>query len=426
MKAIRTIILVTMLSGLLLPACRPTPADLVATATLAANSFARLTAQTPTSTPTWTPNPTATSTPTSDPTAIISPTSTATQTPTPTPFPTLVTGMSAGQYLAESEKLTKEGNWDGAMIAVDQAIRLAPLSINPYSKRNWLRNNLDDLRNLAILEQTIQQLNKSIQQDPSNPALYFERGKAKYLHTILSGEPKKVKSLASVLAASGWNIQGDAGSIISLDMKEAIIDLDKSIKIDPERAEAYHWRGLAHHLQALQYYGVSLHGVNSDEIRSAIENYRLAIDRNPELAEAYNDLGTAYVHLYPRLGDGVVDTKKGETIESALEDIRNALQFYDKAIEQRPDQVNYYLNRTRAFHLIALNSNADSARKILQPWLDDANTAVELEPNKPWGYLTRAAVFVIYEKLSNNKTEKENYHKRAEEDYKIYRSKAGK
>jgi tetratricopeptide (TPR) repeat protein len=334
--------------------------------------------------------------------------------------------MSAEQYLAESEKLTNEGNWDGAMIAIEQAIRLSPLSIHPYSKRNWLRNNLDILRNLAILEQTIQQLNISIRQDPSNPTLYFDRGKANYLHTILSGEPKKVKSLAAELAASGWNVQGDAGSIISLDMKDAIIDLDKSIKIDPDLAEAYHWRGLAHHMQALQYLGVTLYGVNSAEIRSAIEDYRQAIEKNPELAEAYNDLGTAYLHLYPQLGTGVVDTKKGETIESALEDIRNALQYYDKTIEHQPDHVNYYLNRARAFHLIALNSNVDSARKILQPWLDDANTAVELEPNQPWGYMMRAAAYLFFEKLSTNKTDQGNYHKNADEDWKIYSSKAGK
>ncbi len=112
-------------------------------------------------------------------------------------------------------------------------------------------------------------------------------------------------------------------------------------------------------------------------------------------------------------------------MNSALDDVRNALQYYGKAIELQPDQASFYLNRARAFHLIALNSNVDTTRSILKSWLDDANKAVELEPDKPWGYLMRAAAYLFHEKLSNNKTEKENYRKSADKDWQTYSSKAG-
>jgi len=86
MKAIRIIILVTLLICSLLPACAPSPAEQAATATLAAaNIFATLTAQAPTATATYTPTPTTTATPT----ATATPTSTPTPRPTRTPTPTL-------------------------------------------------------------------------------------------------------------------------------------------------------------------------------------------------------------------------------------------------------------------------------------------------------------------------------------------------
>ncbi len=180
MKTIRTILLVALLACSFLPACGPSPDEQAATATLAAaDSFATLTAQAPTATVTNTPSPTVTATPaataTPRPTSTIEPTATATRSPTPTALPTLVPGMSVEQYLAESAKLTDEGKWDEAMIAVEQAIRMAPLSTDPYFRRKWLRTNLEGLKNLFVLEQKLQQLDKSIKQNPSDPALYLER-----------------------------------------------------------------------------------------------------------------------------------------------------------------------------------------------------------------------------------------------------------
>lgn len=91
MNTTKTITLLSLLTGALLSACGPSPAEQAGTATqIAANIFATQTAQAPTATPTYTPSPTATPTATATPTSTSTPTPTETATITPTPPPDLM------------------------------------------------------------------------------------------------------------------------------------------------------------------------------------------------------------------------------------------------------------------------------------------------------------------------------------------------
>jgi putative spermidine/putrescine transport system substrate-binding protein len=91
MKTALRFALICLFIFTVLPGCKPSQAQLDATATqVAADIFATQTAQAPTNTPTFTPSPTATETPTALPTFTPTPTltPTPTHTPTITPSPT--------------------------------------------------------------------------------------------------------------------------------------------------------------------------------------------------------------------------------------------------------------------------------------------------------------------------------------------------
>ena len=127
----------------------------------------------------------------------------------------------------------------------------------------------------------------------------------------------------------------------------AILDYTVAIELDPEYAEAYKNRGISY--------------LSNGYVDNAIADYTIAIELDPEYAEAYKDRATAYF---------------------ANSDFDNAITDYTKAIQLDPDDTDIY-NYRGLIHFG--NSEPDKA-------IDDFSRAIQLKPDRPDAYYNRGIV----------------------------------
>ncbi len=102
----------------------------------------------------------------------------------------------------------------------------------------------------------------------------------------------------------------------------------------------------------------------------AIADYTKALELDPKLAWAYNNLGAIFVQK---------------------DDFDHAIPAYDKALEIDPKQPQFYNNRGGAYLQIGHNDEA----------IADFNRALELNPNYANAYYNRASAF--YQKKAFDK-----------------------
>lgn len=96
---------------------------------------------------------------------------------------------------------------------------------------------------------------------------------------------------------------------------------------------------------------------------TAIEEYTMAIELDPEFADAYNNRGVAY---------------------QALGDYEAAIEDYTRAIEANPEYAIAYRNRGLAY----LDLGDDDAA------IEDFSAAIEIDPNYADAYYSRAYVYL--------------------------------
>jgi tetratricopeptide (TPR) repeat protein len=196
--------------------------------------------------------------------------------------------------------------------------------------------------------------------------------------------------------AEAYNNRGNAYGELN-QLKTAINDYNMAIKLNPNDAEAYYNRGNAY--RKLNLYA------------KAIEDYSNAIEKNPNFAIAYDNRGVTYVRL--------------NQYEKAFED-------YNKAIELNPNDALAYNNRGLAYaklnqsdkaigdynKAIELNSNYADAYynrgntyyelKQLQMAIKDFDKAIELNPNLLWVYNNRGNA---YDKLNEPEVAIKDYNR---------------
>ena len=134
------------------------------------------------------------------------------------------------------------------------------------------------------------------------------------------------------------------------DNQQAINDYDKAIELNPQNAVAYYNRGAA-------YYAL---GNNQQAIRDRNE----AIDLNPQYAEAYSNRGAAHYVL-------------GNNLQ--------AIKDYNKAIALNPRHAIAYYNRGTAYCQMCDNQRA----------IKDFNKVIELNPQHAGAYYNRGIVYGI-------------------------------
>ena len=237
--------------------------------------------------------------------------------------------------------LVKTAGFDAVMLALGNA--LAPKEIEPQNVGDYLKKQCDD--RVGGYEKHYNELMKeSLEEDklgkniPENESKQDFKEDAKELdkrvEAIQNSKPE------SELTAWDYLLIGNR-AILEKDYNRAIFNFNMAIKLNPEDAYAYLFRGIAY--AALKDYD------------KAIENYSKAIELNPEYAYAYCFRGHAYVDL---------------------KDYDKAIEDYSKVIELDPEYANAYNNRGYAYlHLKEYSKSKTDIEKSL-----------ELDPDNGYAY----------------------------------------
>ena len=260
--------------------------------------------------------------------------------------------ISAETYFLRGNVYFELGNYDEAIAAYTQAIRLKPDDAKAYYNRGNAKGDLGDYF-AAIAD-----YDTAIRLKPDNAAAYVNRGNAKgdlgdYFAAISDYDAAiRLKPDYADAYYNRGNAKGDLGDYFA-----AITDYDTAIRLKPDNAAAYVNRGVAKadlgdHFAAIADYDMAIRlkpddadayynrGISKGELgqyRAAIADYDTAIRLKPDDAAAYNNRGNA-------------KRKLGQQ--------RAAIADYDAAIRLKPDYAKAYLGRGIVKYLLNRNREA--------------------------------------------------------------------
>ena len=266
-----------------------------------------------------------------------------------------IESKSAEVWFNRGLALHSLGNYDDAIKAYDEAIRLDPnlaeawnnkgnalgkqgkydKAINCFDEAIWLDPNLASawyskglaLDKLGKYDETIKAYDEAIRLDPNYVAAWNNKG------TVLYGQGKyddAIKAYDEAIRldpnyAAAWNNQGVALKNLGK-YDEAIKAYDEAIRLDPNYAEAWYNNGLA--LKNLGDYA------------DAIKYYDEAIRLDPNYADAWYNKGTALA-------------TQGKYDE--------AIKAWDEAIEIDPQDAGAWNNKGLALKLLGRTAEANAA-----------------------------------------------------------------
>lgn len=177
--------------------------------------------------------------------------------------------------------------------------------------------------------------------------------------------------------AQEWFKRGDQAD----DAQEKIRCFSEAIRLQPDFAEAYAFRG---------------HARESEDVAGALEDMTRAIELEPGSANRYNSRGEYLDHLGDYAGairdlDEAIRLDPGFAIaynnrgDAHREngDSDAALQDFTRAIELAPDFFLFYLNRGNVF----------KDKREFQAALADCNQAIQLQPNFAGAYNSRGSAW---------------------------------
>ncbi len=351
-------------------------------------------------------------------TDVPAPTHTATVTSKPTPLPVPTQGPTVEP--AERRTVRTVTTDDSALLeaeiaAIEAAIAQEPWRFEHYHYLHSARLEQAARRPLDELDAKIAEYDELLANDSEDAALYVMRAQAKYHRTFLSGEPAYSEDLLS--GKENLTVIGAPVVSYHLVLEDAIADLNRAIALDPESPEAFHMRGLAYHLQGLEYIGIAQLGVRSADIDQALHDYGRALALDPDMALAYRDRGTAYTHRGWHLGREADDTRA-----QVFEDLSQAVQDLTAAIDRDPDSESTYLNRALTNWLLSayLQDDGLDPEDNLQQWLDDSSRVVESDPQNMWGYLLRALAYASLMESEEDESAAAQLETRADDDFEAF------
>jgi tetratricopeptide (TPR) repeat protein/S1-C subfamily serine protease len=284
---------------------------------------------------------------------------------------------NAQQWIEYGNQLYRLGKYAQAVTAFEQAIRLQPNILDAYYGKGlallYMRNSTAALkafdkaimlvssgseskfyylwkyrsialRELNNLPLALVAISEAIRWEPQDNNLLNEKGLL-FFRLKQYSEAMKIYNLIISREAKPWAYYNRGTTKSELgDKKGALSDYDIAIQINPQFAEAYYSRGADKG--------------KSGDTKGAISDYNMAIRLEPKFVRAYNNRGINKLDL----GD-----KKG------------AIADYDTAIQIDPQFALAYYNRG-----IAKSALGDKKGAIA-----DYNTAIRLDPKAGLAYNNR-------------------------------------
>ncbi len=319
------------------------------------------------------------------------------------------TSKEAKAHFDKGNEYVGKGEFDQAIAAYTEAIKLAPMHVDTYcnrsvayrEKKEWIRAMADAEKALELdpksapaylvralvhkargdLNEALLDLGTTLKYDPKNlvalthrAQISIARGRLREAVTDLTRAVKlDQKSVVTYLARGLVYLQlGEKGDKASV--KLAIKDFDRVIELDPKCPVAFLNRGLAyiHSKKPLEantdldrvleldkdltevYVLRALLFMQEKEHHKAVTDLTKAIERYPEAAALYNMRGVA--HAYDKAMQGATEQA----------DYQAALDDFGQAIKKKSKYVEAYLNRCTLYSLLGKRKEAEEDFKKAQ------------------------------------------------------------
>jgi tetratricopeptide (TPR) repeat protein len=177
----------------------------------------------------------------------------------------------AEDFLIQGKLKYQQEDYEGAIAAFTQAIRLNPDDATAYNYRGNIRNLLKDHQG------AIEDYTQALQIDPNNADVYFSRGLARSLSEDYQGAIEDYTQTLQIDPnnADVYFVRGLARSLLK-DYQGAMEDYTQALQIDPNHADGYFARG---HTRSLL-----------KDYQGAMEDYTQALQIDPNNADISNRL----------------------------------------------------------------------------------------------------------------------------------------
>ena len=293
--------------------------------------------------------------------------------------------------------LVKTAGFDAVMLALGNA--LAPKEIEPQNVGDYLKKQCDD--RIDGYEKHYNELMKESSEKDKSGKSKPESESEKEFREDTRELDKRVEDTENSkptdeLTAWDYFRKGNRAALDEKDYIKAIDNYNMALKLNPEYAEAYYFRGYA-------YYNLKDYG-------KAIEDYSKAIKLNPEYEVVYDFRGNVYADL-KEYDKAIEDYSKAIELnpEDAyayyfrghayvdLKEYDKAIEDYNKAIELNPEYAAAYMSRGFAYRNLEDNGQA----------IEDYNKAIELNPEDADLYYFRAFAYEAIGETEKAKADKE-------------------
>jgi tetratricopeptide (TPR) repeat protein/S1-C subfamily serine protease len=248
----------------------------------------------------------------------------------------------------------------GAIQDFSKVIELEPKNIDAYLKRSAARTHMKDYPG------ALADLDKALDIDPSNTT-------ARNLRAILSSQGKSSPGSASssTQPQTGSPNTGKVETLVSRglarnrakDYKQAIVDFDQAIALQPTFVDAYLGRGTARSY--------------SGDPQGAIADFTKVISLQPKHVLAHANRGH---------------------VRMDLKDFPGAIQDFTAVIEQDPKNADAHFRRG-----LARNNSKDAQGAIV-----DLTTAINLNPKRAEAYLVRGVAKQTLKDVAGAKADFDN------------------
>ncbi len=279
--------------------------------------------------------------------------------------------------------LVRTAGFDSVMLALGNA--LAPKEIEPQNVGDYLKKQCDD-RVSGYEKHYNELMEESLEEDKlgkSKPESESEREfKEETKELDKRVEATENSKPTDELTAWDYFRKGNRAALDEKDYNKAIDNYNMALKLNPEYAEAYYFRGYA-------YYELKDYG-------KAIEDYSKAIKLNPEYEVVYHFRGITY-RLLKEYDKAIEDYNKAIELNpreanvyysrgfvyAYLKEYDKAIEDYSKAIELNPEDADLYYFRGNAYFNLKKYDKA----------IEDYSKAVKLNPKIVEAYFSRGSVF---------------------------------